>query len=121
MPTPCETFGRPRLPVQLFAREGPRRACVISSDLTVTAAIVEARRSGVRGMSTEVIVTCAVTGAGDTVARSDRVPVTPGAIAAACIEAAREGAAIAHVHVRDPQTGAGSRELALYREVVARV
>jgi uncharacterized protein (DUF849 family) len=72
-------------------------------------------------MSTEIIVTCAVTGAGDTVSRSDRVPVTPAAIAAACVEAAREGAAIAHVHVRDPQTGAGSRELALYREVVARV
>ena len=72
-------------------------------------------------MGTEVIVTCAVTGAGDTVARSDRVPVTPAAIAAACIEAAREGAAIAHVHVRDPRTGQGSRELALYREVVERV
>jgi len=72
-------------------------------------------------MSTEVIVTCAVTGAGDTVARSDRVPVTPAAIAAACIEAAREGAAIAHVHVRDPRSGQGSREVALYREVVERV
>ena len=72
-------------------------------------------------MGSEVIVTCAVTGAGDTVARSDRVPVTPAAIAAACIEAAHEGAAIAHVHVRDPRTGQGSRELALYREVVERV
>jgi uncharacterized protein (DUF849 family) len=72
-------------------------------------------------MGTEVIVTCAVTGAADTVARSDRVPVTPAAIATACIEAAREGAAIAHVHVRDPRTGQGSRELALYREVVERV
>jgi uncharacterized protein (DUF849 family) len=72
-------------------------------------------------MGTEVIVTCAVTGAADTVARSDRVPVTPAAIAAACTEAAREGAAIAHVHVRDPRTGQGSRELALYREVVERV
>src|SRR6516225_1996181 len=72
-------------------------------------------------MSSEVIVTCAVTGAGDTVARSDRVPVTPAAIAAACLEAARSGAAIAHVHVRDPATGQGSREVALYREVVERV
>jgi len=72
-------------------------------------------------MSTEVIITCAVTGAGDTVARSDRVPITPAAIAAACIEAARAGAAIAHVHVRDPATGQGSREVALYREVVQRV
>jgi 3-dehydrocarnitine:acetyl-CoA trimethylamine transferase len=72
-------------------------------------------------MSHEVIVTCAVTGAGDTVARSDKVPVTPAAIAAACVEAAREGAAVVHVHVRDPGTGQGSRELALYREVVERV
>ncbi|HEX8782857.1 MAG TPA: 3-keto-5-aminohexanoate cleavage protein, partial [Steroidobacteraceae bacterium] len=72
-------------------------------------------------MSTEIIVTCAVTGAGDTVARSDRVPVTPAAIAAACGEAARAGAAIVHVHVRDPATGQGSREVALYREVVERV
>ena len=72
-------------------------------------------------MSSEVIVTCAVTGAGDTAARSDRVPVTPAAIAAACIEAARAGAAIAHVHVRDPSTGQGSREVALYSEVVTRV
>jgi uncharacterized protein (DUF849 family) len=72
-------------------------------------------------MSNEVIVTCAVTGAGDTVSRSDLVPVTPAAIAAACIEAARAGAAIAHVHVRDPRTGQGSREVALYREVVERV
>jgi uncharacterized protein (DUF849 family) len=72
-------------------------------------------------MSTEIIITCAVTGAGDTVARSDRVPVTPAAIAAACIEAAAAGAAIAHVHVRDPHTGQGSREVALYSEVVTRV
>jgi len=72
-------------------------------------------------MSSEVIITCAVTGAGDTVARSDRVPVTPAAIAAACIEAAAAGAAIAHVHVRDPRTGQGSREVALYSEVVTRV
>ncbi len=72
-------------------------------------------------MSNEVIVTCAVTGAGDTVGRSDRVPVTPAAIAAACVEAARAGAAITHVHVREPKTGQGSREVALYRDVVARV
>ncbi|MBV8876632.1 MAG: 3-keto-5-aminohexanoate cleavage protein, partial [Gammaproteobacteria bacterium] len=57
----------------------------------------------------------------DTVARSDKVPVTPAAIAAACVEAARAGAAIAHEHVRDPRTGQGSRELALYREVIERV
>ena len=53
-------------------------------------------------MNWEVFITCAVTGAGDTTARSDQVPVTPEQIADAAIEAARAGAAIAHIHVRDP-------------------
>jgi len=69
----------------------------------------------------EVFVTCAVTGAGDTTGASDRVPVMPEAIAGAAIEAARAGAAVAHIHVRDPATGRGSRDPALYREVVERV
>jgi 3-dehydrocarnitine:acetyl-CoA trimethylamine transferase len=69
----------------------------------------------------EVFITCAVTGAGDTAGRSERVPVTPEQIAAAAVEAARAGAAIAHIHVRDPETGRGSRDPALYREVVERV
>ena len=72
-------------------------------------------------MNWEVFITCAVTGAGDTTGKSARVPVTPEAIADAAIEAARAGAAIAHLHVRDPGTGRGSRDLALYREVVERV
>ena len=72
-------------------------------------------------MNQEVFVTCAVTGAGDTTSASDRVPVTPEAIAEAAIEAARAGAAVAHIHVRDPATGRGSRDPALYREVVERV
>ncbi len=72
-------------------------------------------------MNQEVFVTCAVTGAGDTTGASDRVPVSPEAIAGAAIEAARAGAAVAHIHVRDPATGRGSRDPALYREVVERV
>ena len=72
-------------------------------------------------MNWDVFITCAVTGAGDTTGRSDRVPVTPAEIADAAIEAARAGAAIAHCHVRDPHTGKGSRDVALYREVVERV
>ncbi len=72
-------------------------------------------------MNFDVFITCAVTGAGDTTGRSDRVPVTPEEIAEAAIEAARAGAAIAHCHVRDPRTGKGSRDVALYREVVERV
>ncbi len=72
-------------------------------------------------MNPEVFITCAVTGAGDTTGASDNVPVAPADIAAAAIEAARAGAAVAHIHVRDPQTGQGSRDPALYREVVERV
>ena len=72
-------------------------------------------------MNNEVIITCAVTGAGDTTGRSDKVPVTPEQIADAAIEAAKAGAAIAHIHVRDPKTGQGSRDVGLFRETVERV
>ena len=72
-------------------------------------------------MNWEVFVTCAVTGVGDTAVRSDRVPVTPDQIAAAAIEAAQAGAAVAHIHVRDRETGKGSRDPRLYREVVERI
>ncbi|HEY2319206.1 MAG TPA: 3-keto-5-aminohexanoate cleavage protein [Solirubrobacteraceae bacterium] len=70
-------------------------------------------------MNTEAFITCAVTGAGDTTARSDHVPVTPEQIAASALEAARAGAAVVHIHVRDPSTGQGSRDVELYRRVVA--
>jgi len=72
-------------------------------------------------MNYEVVVTCAVTGAGDTVDRHPGVPVTPGQIADAAVEAARAGAAVAHVHVRDPETGKGSRDPGLFREAVERI
>jgi uncharacterized protein (DUF849 family) len=72
-------------------------------------------------MREKVVLTCAVTGAGDTVSKSDKVPVTPQQIAAACVEAAQAGASIVHVHVRDPLTGKGGRDPAHFREVVARV
>ncbi len=72
-------------------------------------------------MKKEVFITCAVTGSGDTVGKSDLVPVTPKEIAGAAIEAAKAGAAIAHCHVRDPETGAPARDIDLYREVVDRI
>ncbi len=72
-------------------------------------------------MNYDVIVTCAVTGAGDTVGKHPAMPVTPTDISNAVLEAAEAGAAIAHVHVRNPETGKGSRDLELYREVVERV
>jgi uncharacterized protein (DUF849 family) len=68
-----------------------------------------------------VFITCAVTGSGDTVGKSDKVPFTPQQIADDCIAAARAGAAITHIHVRDPITGAPAREPDLYAEVVERV
>ena len=72
-------------------------------------------------MNFEVFISCAVTGSGDTAAKHSGVPVTPKQIADAALEAARAGAAIAHCHVRDPETGIGSRDPALYREVVERI
>ena len=72
-------------------------------------------------MNNEVIVTCAVTGAGDTLKRHPDVPVTPKQIAEAAIESAKAGASVAHIHVRDPQTGKGSRDPKLFAEVVDRV
>jgi uncharacterized protein (DUF849 family) len=69
-------------------------------------------------MTRPVIITCALTGDSDTTSRSPHVPVTPGQIAESGIAAARAGAAIIHIHVRDPATAKGSREFELYRETV---
>ncbi len=69
----------------------------------------------------DVIITCALTGAGDTVGRSPHVPVTPEQIAASAVEAVGAGAAVVHIHVREPDTGAPSRDPRLYREVVERI
>lgn len=66
-------------------------------------------------MNREVIVTCAVAGGTEPVAHRPR---TPAEIADSEIEAARAGAAVVHIHVRDPETGAASRDVALYQEVV---
>lgn len=72
-------------------------------------------------MNTEVFVTCAVTGVGATTDRSELVPVTPAQIADAALEAAHAGAAIVHLHVRNPATGGPSRDPALYRDVVEHI
>ena len=72
-------------------------------------------------MNSDVFITCAVTGAGATADKSELVPVTPEEIAAAAIEAGEGGAAVVHIHVRDPATGKGARDPALYREVVERI
>ena len=67
-------------------------------------------------MNKEVIITCALTGSGDTKDKNPNVPVTPEEIANAAAEAARAGAAVAHVHVRNLETGKFSRDLKLYEE-----
>ena len=72
-------------------------------------------------MNREVFITCAVTGSGSTQDRSPHVPRSPKQIADSAIEAAKAGAAVVHCHVRDPETGAPSRDLALYRELTDRV
>ena len=69
----------------------------------------------------DVFITCAVTGSGSTQDRSPHVPRSPKQIADSAIEAAKAGAAIVHCHVRDPETGASSRDPKLYREVTERV
>lgn len=72
-------------------------------------------------MSRKVILTCALTGAGETTTKSEHVPVTPEQIADDAIAAARAGASVVHIHVREPETGQGSRKVEYYREVLERI
>lgn len=95
----------------------------------LAAAQVESRR-GIRRplaggggdtMKRKVIVTCALTGNAPFNPKHPNFPVTPAQIAAAAAEAASAGASVAHIHVRNPETGAGSRDPALFKEVVDRI
>lgn len=72
-------------------------------------------------MNKNVILSCAVTGAGETTAKSEHVPVTPKEIADSAIKAAKAGATIAHIHARDPETGKLSHDVNLFKEIVERV
>ena len=72
-------------------------------------------------MQRKVMISCAVTGSADTPGRNPAVPVTPAQIAQSAIDAAKAGAAIVHIHVRDPNTTRPSMELSLYSEVVERI
>ncbi|GAA0450317.1 3-keto-5-aminohexanoate cleavage protein [Alkalibacillus silvisoli] len=72
-------------------------------------------------MTNKVMLTAAVTGAGDTVEKNPNVPVTPKEIAESAIESAKAGATIAHVHARDPKTGGISHNIEHYREIVDRI
>jgi len=80
--------------------------------------LAASRRGIIEG---KTIITCAVTG---NLVRPDQhpgLPVTPEQIARAAIDAGRAGAAIAHIHVRDPRTGAPSIAMPLFREVIERI
>ncbi|HVZ45723.1 MAG TPA: 3-keto-5-aminohexanoate cleavage protein [Ramlibacter sp.] len=72
-------------------------------------------------MSNKIIVTCAVTGSGEGFRTNPAVPITPEQIARAALEAESAGASIAHLHVRDPETGKGSGRVDLYQDVVERI
>ncbi len=72
-------------------------------------------------MNDDVILTCAVSGGHNNQAKHPSYPITPEQIATDCINAGKAGAAIAHIHVRDPVTGMRSGELHLFREVVDRI
>jgi uncharacterized protein (DUF849 family) len=72
-------------------------------------------------MKRKVIVTCALTGNAPFNPKHPNFPVTPAQIAAAAAEAASAGASVVHIHVRNPETGAGSRDPALFKEVVDRI
>ena len=72
-------------------------------------------------MAQEVILTCAVSGSHDNFHRHPDFPITPEQIARACLDARSAGAAVVHIHVRDPRTGVHSGDPDLFREVVARI
>ena len=72
-------------------------------------------------MNFEVVLTCAVTGAGDTVGKSNKVPITAKEIADEALKSAKAGATSVHLHVRDPKSGNGSRDPKLFKEVVDRI
>src|ERR1700694_1685767 len=72
-------------------------------------------------MQRKVMISCAVTGSADTPGKTPAVPVTPAQIAQSAVDAAKAGAAIVHIHVRDPLTTRPSMDGALYRETVDRI
>jgi len=69
----------------------------------------------------KVVITCAITGNLTQPGATPHLPIAPQDIATSALAAAEAGAAIAHIHVRDPKTGVPSMDIALYREVVERV
>src|ERR1700744_4116052 len=69
----------------------------------------------------KTFITCAITGNLTRPDQSPHLPITPQQIADSALEAAEAGAAIAHIHVRDPKTGSPSMSIDLYRDVMDRI
>ena len=69
----------------------------------------------------KLIITAAVTGSGVTRRMTPNVPIAPDEIAKSALECWRAGAAIAHIHVRDPETGLGSLDFKLFKQVVEKI
>jgi uncharacterized protein (DUF849 family) len=72
-------------------------------------------------MQPKIIITAAITGAGDTVGKHPAIPVTPQQIADSALDAASAGATIVHCHVRNVVTGKGTRDVDLYRDVMEKI
>lgn len=72
-------------------------------------------------MAKPVVITCALTGGADSADKNPAIPATPSEIATSALDAAAAGAAVVHIHVRDPVTRKPAMELPLYREVVERI
>ncbi|WP_407495734.1 3-keto-5-aminohexanoate cleavage protein [Pseudooceanicola sp. MF1-13] len=68
-----------------------------------------------------IFLTCALVGSFSTRQQNENLPITPKELADDALSAAKAGAAIVHIHVRDPETEEPSMEVALYREVVDRI
>src|SRR5699024_4809468 len=103
-------------PGQTTLAEAQRTGTIRSGHVRAMAAELTSRPA-----SPEIKVRTAAIEPGDTTGQSERVPVSPEEIANDAIAAARAGASVVHIHVRDLETKQGSREVAHYREVVRRI
>src|SRR5262249_13813288 len=115
---PRRTRAKERAPSSSAGRRAGRGA---DRGIDTAGPTQQRRGAAVRPMSSSAFITCAVGGAGDSTGVSDKVPVTPEQIAASALEAAEAGAAVVHIHVRDPETGKGGRAPSWFREVVERL
>lgn len=66
----------------------------------------------------KLIITAAITGSRITREATPYIPITPGEIVSSAVECWKAGASIVHIHVRDPQTGQGTQDVGVFRQVV---